>query len=205
MPPAPPGKPQDPPFWPQPPQPPLLSALCAWALVEGSFAPYTNDLGDNDPTPVPIAAQGWHHLAWAYDGAGRFQLVVNGQNVPLANPGDGTGMLATTPGLVTLGGSQNFGFQGWEGTLDELRLWTVFRSESEIARDMKIKLKGDEPGLAAYYDFDKGRGNTVDDISLKAGHKLTVCPADGGPCPAAAVESPTWVVSDIPGPFSCAE
>lgn len=173
--------------------------------TEGVFAPYTNNLGDNDPTPLAIEAQGWHHLAWGYDGAGRFQLVVDGQDVPLANPGDGTGMLATTPGLITLGGSQNFGFEGWEGTLDELRLWTVFRSESEIARDMKVKLTGNEPGLAAYYDFDKGRGNTVDDVRVLPGHKLTVCPANGGPCPAAASMSPTWVVSDIPGPFSCAE
>lgn len=173
--------------------------------IDGVFAPYTNDLGDNDPTPVALAAEGWHHLAWAYDGAGHFQLVINGGNVPLANPGDGTGMLATTPGFVTLGGSQNFGWEGWEGALDELRLWTVFRSEADIARDMKIKLKGDEPGLAAYYDFDKGRGTTVDDVLATPGHKLTLCPGDGGPCPVAAAAAPSWVPSNIPGPFRCAE
>jgi hypothetical protein len=171
----------------------------------GVFGPYTNDSGDNDPTPLPLPAEGWYHLAWGYDGAGHFQLVVNGVLVPLARPGDGTAVLATTPGIVTLGGSQNFGWEGWEGAMDELRLWTTFRTEAEIARDMKIKLNGSEPGLAAYYDFDRGSGMTIDDVLKTPGHKLTFCPDNGGPCPSPNAALPTWVESDIPGPFTCAE
>jgi hypothetical protein len=171
----------------------------------GIFGPYTNNAGDNDPTPVLLPVEGWNHLAWGYDGAGHFQLVVNGVQVPLARPGDGTAVLATTPGIVTLGGSQNFGWEGWEGVMDELRLWSTFRTEAEIARDMRSLLSGSEPGLVAYYSFDRGTGMTVDDVLKTPGHKLTFCPDNGGPCPSPNAAPPTWVESDIPGPFSCAE
>ena len=169
----------------------------------GRFDPYTNGLGDNDPTPLMLGLDGWHHLAWAYDGMGHFQFVVDGVKAALPRPGDGSGTLQTTQGIVTLGGSQSFGLEGWEGALDELRLWTIFRSEAEISRDMKVKLGGDEPGLVAYYDFDEGSGMTANDVAKRPGHKLAFCTNNGGPCPSNNNAAPQWVPSDIPGPFSC--
>jgi hypothetical protein len=34
--------------------------------TSGIFGPYTNDLGDNDPTPVALSDEGWYHVAWSY-------------------------------------------------------------------------------------------------------------------------------------------
>ena len=45
----------------------------------------------------------------------------------------------------------------------------------------------------------------MDDVLGTPGHKLTLCPDNGGPCPEGAASAPTWVASDIPGPFTCAE
>lgn len=170
----------------------------------GVFDPYTNGIGDNDPTPVALAVEGWHHLAWGYDGAGKFQFVVDGTKVTLPHPDAGNGTLSTTQGIITLGGSQGFGADGWEGVMDEVRLWTVYRTEADIKRDMKVKLKGTEAGLVAYWNLDEGTGTTADDVKKDATHKLSFCAAKGGACSDANTAAPTWVASDIPGPFTCA-
>jgi Concanavalin A-like lectin/glucanases superfamily len=171
----------------------------------GKFDPYTNGIGDNDPTPVMAAPEGWHHLAWSYDGAGKFQFVVDGVKATIPKPDAGNGMLKTTQGIITLGGSQGFGAQGWEGELDEVRLWTVYRAEADIKRDMKIKLKGTETGLVAYWNLDEGTGTTADDVAKKPSHKLSFCAAKGGACQDANEVAPTWVDSTAPGPFTCAQ
>jgi len=170
----------------------------------GKFDPYTNGIGDNDPTPVMIPIVGWAHLAWGYDGAGHFQFVVNGTKVTLPHPGDGTGSLATTKGIVTLGGSQSFGTEGWDGIMDEVRVWKAFRSEADIKRDMKVKLKGTEENLVAYWHLDEGSGETADDVKKTASHQLKFCSENGGACPVKNAAAPMWVASDIPGPFTCA-
>jgi hypothetical protein len=170
--------------------------------ANGVFDPYTNGIGDYDPTPVALAVEGWHHLAWGYDGAGKFEFVVDGNNITL--PAAKAGTLATTQGIITLGGSQGFGATGWEGIMDEVRLWSVFRAAADIKRDMKVKLKGTEAGLIAYWNLDEGTGTTADDVKKTASHKLAFCAAKGGACSDANDAMPAWVASDIPGPFTCA-
>jgi len=170
----------------------------------GKFDPYTNGIGDNEGATAMIPIVTWAHLAWGYDGAGHFQFVVNGTKVTLSSPGTGSGMLATTKGIVTLAGSQGFGYEGWDGVMDEVRVWSVFRAEADIKRDMKIKLKGTETGLVAYYNLDEGTGETADDIKKTPAHQLKFCTAMGGACPVANAAKPMWVASDIPGPFTCA-
>jgi hypothetical protein len=170
----------------------------------GKFDPYTNGIGDNDGATAMIPIVTWAHLAWGYDGAGHFEFFVNGTKITLSKPGDGSGMLATTKGIVTLGGSQGFGYEGWDGVMDEVRVWSVYRAEADIKRDMKVKLKGTEAGLIAYYNLDEGTGETADDIKKAATHQLKFCTANGGACPVQNAAKPMWVASDIPGPFTCA-
>jgi hypothetical protein len=112
-------------------------------------------------------------------------------------------MLKTTQGIVTLGGSQSFGTQGWDGVMDEVRIWSVFRSEADIKRDMRVKMKGTEQGLVAYYNLDEGMGEAVDDIKKTASHRLKFCTANGGACPVQNAAAPLWVASDIGGTFTC--
>jgi hypothetical protein len=110
-----------------------------------------------------------------------------------------------TTGVVTLGASQNFGFGGFDGVMDEVRIWSIARTPAEVARDMKVVLKGTEQGLVAYYRFSEGSGTFTDDVAMNATHRLSVCTAvSGNRCAAANTANPTWVVSDLPGPFTCA-
>lgn len=174
----------------------------------GRFGPYCNGVSDNNGENGPLLADtpgnaGWLHLAWGYAGNGGAMLfTVNGEPLPHQVPPDPF-TLNLTPGLILLGASQNFGNSGWDGVMDELRIWSTFRTAAEIKANMKVKMKGTEPGLAVYYDFDEETGTDVADSTQDAARTLKSCTAAGGACPAANTALATRVDSDIPGPFSC--
>lgn len=60
----------------------------------------------------------------------------------------------------------------WLGSIDEVRLWKVARSQAQIRRTMKRYLRGNEKGLAAYFPFDEGKGQILHDWTgrLMSGH-----------------------------------
>lgn len=176
----------------------------------GRFGPCTNGVTDNNGSAGPFyqaaADVGWLHLSWAYEGnGGEMVFTVNGEKLTIQDPGSNY-TLDLTPGIVTLGASQSFGATGWNGVMDEVRIWTVYRTPQEIADTMNVFLKGDEPGLAAYYNFDDSDGSYVDDVNGTPSHRLEPCTAGNDDrCTAVNDGMPTLVVSDLPGPFTCAE
>ncbi len=64
---------------------------------------------------------------------------------------------------------------GWYGAIDEVRIWSVARSEAEIRGAIHRHLTGKESGLAAYWDFDEPGGNSVPDLTGH-GNILTLSP-----------------------------
>ena len=46
--------------------------------------------------------------------------------------------------------------QFWNGALDEIRIWSVARTEDEIRVSMNSHLTGQEDGLVGYWNFDDG-------------------------------------------------
>lgn len=52
--------------------------------------------------------------------------------------------------------SASGGMYSLQGSLDELRIWNVARTQQEIIDNMDNPLTGSETGLVAYYDFDQG-------------------------------------------------
>lgn len=182
--------------------------LSGYAGSTAEFGPYTNGYSDNNhPNGVFVPntpATGWIHLSWSYSGNhGVFSFTVDGKEQPVKTQ-TGAPTMAFAPGIVTLGASQTFGTAGWSGVIDEVRLWSVARTPAEVARDMRVVLRGDEPGLVAYYRLDEGAGSTAEDVAKKPSHRLQVCTDVGPRCAAKNAADPTWVDSDIPGPFTCA-
>jgi hypothetical protein len=55
-----------------------------------------------------------------------------------------------------IGVGTNGNDQFFSGMLDEVRLWNVARSSSDIQNWMNTTLQGNENGLVSYYRFDKG-------------------------------------------------
>jgi hypothetical protein len=100
----------------------------------------------------------WSHLAFTFDaggGANNFKLYLNGQQVAVK----------TVSGNVVWGEDLSFvcGYNSGNGTceVDELRLWDRARTQAELAANMSRSLAGEEPNLAAYYNFN----NTTRDFT----------------------------------------
>ncbi|MDZ7625551.1 MAG: LamG-like jellyroll fold domain-containing protein [Ignavibacteriaceae bacterium] len=51
----------------------------------------------------------------------------------------------------------------FKGIIDEVRIWNIARTESEIQSTMNQSLTGNETGLIGYWKFDEGTGSTTAD------------------------------------------
>jgi hypothetical protein len=105
----------------------------------------------------------YSHIAVAYDGAeGRIYL--NSQLCGVA-PLTLCARETITSFLMgaRLNGLPREGF--FSGTLVEVRVWSVERTQAEIARQMYNLLGGDEDGLAACWQFNEASGSMARDKS----------------------------------------
>ncbi|MBE0544128.1 MAG: LamG domain-containing protein [Verrucomicrobia bacterium] len=104
----------------------------------------------------------WTHMAVTFSSAeGTIRLYVNGILAAQATT-DWGGTIPLT-GLTVRQSSQPLilGYNSIVGSpasllLDEVRIWNVVRTDSEIQQNMSSKLTGNEPGLAGYWNFDLG-------------------------------------------------
>ena len=105
----------------------------------------------------------WVHVALAYNGTNG-SLYVNGvlsQTSAVAGP-----ITATTNHKVYFGRSGGPHDQ-FTGFLDEIRVWSVARSQQEIAAFMGRRLAGNETGLVGYWNFD---ANNANDLTSQQNH-----------------------------------
>ena len=56
-------------------------------------------------------------------------------------------------------------FDGFDGTIDELRIWDFVRSEAQIKADLFKSYTTNQTGLIAAFNFDEGTGTTISDIT----------------------------------------
>ncbi len=110
----------------------------------------------------PLNDGQWHHVAAVYDplsSAASYFLYVDGAL-------DTSGVLATPintgAGDVVIGRRID-GINRWNGDLDEIRIWSVARSASEIQTNYNKRLCSFPGSLAGYYRFNQGvaGGNNV--------------------------------------------
>ena len=103
---------------------------------------------------VALDSLRWLHLALSLDTlAHRYVLYLNGIEVKSAT----SSLIRFADNAVDLriGGSR-WGDR-FSGMLDEIRIWNVVRSASEIAALWKHEARGNEPGLLAVYHFEDER------------------------------------------------
>lgn len=120
---------------------------------------YNND-GSEERVGIPYASGEWAHLALVHAG-GSLNAYKNGALVGSVLSGN------TANDADLLIGS------GFEGQLDELRLWDSARSAPQIRENMFQTVRHDETGLAAYYRFDQQNDasvTTVYDTAVSSHH-----------------------------------
>lgn len=130
---------------------------------------------------------GWYHIAWVYDGDGatnvdKIKLYINGQqrvlffNYPpviissLINPGE--------PVRIGADGGGSYYF---DSAIDEMRIWNVARTASEIQNNYLKELAGSETGLKAYWKFNENSGTTAFDSTINGNNGVFSTPS-----------SPSW-------------
>ena len=102
-----------------------------------------------------LSSDQWYHGAVVFDpslSTNQYKLYLDGI---LEAEGDFAGINTNTIGNLQIGGRNNeVGI--FDGTLDDLRYWSVARTQQEIADNMNEELCSLPPELGAYFKFNEG-------------------------------------------------
>lgn len=116
--------------------------------VETRLTPY-EDIPANTAT-----TNEWQHYAITYDNLGVMRFYRDG--VLIASKPD---VSASLPWNGFFLGFPYVANGSISGTIDEVRLWNVAKSQIDIQSEMAITIAGNETGLFAYWNFDNDSGN----------------------------------------------
>lgn len=123
-------------------------------------------------TPVDSA---WVHFATTFGSGVQMLCYVNGEQVgglPLTGNAIAT---SSNPFIIGIAPWDLTSFQSF-GQIDEIRIWSVVRTQDDIKSTMHKQLLGNEPGLVAYYDFNQSSGGLLPDETGN-GNDGTINPA----------------------------
>ncbi|MGE0461260.1 MAG: LamG domain-containing protein [Vicinamibacterales bacterium] len=114
-------------------------------------------------------AGGWHHVAVSYDGRGGataangIAIYVDGVSLALTRANHAAYVAMENQTYALRLGHESSAFRQYRGGLDEVRIWNVVRTPTELQSGRTVELTGAEPGLVAYWRFNEGTGTTVAD------------------------------------------
>ena len=154
-------------------------------------------------SPGSITLNKWHHVAGVVDASENIvKLYINGVMVG-SNNFRGNPNIYESSLPVRIGGSHEEEWvthASFVGQIDQVSVWNVALTETEIHSNMNAQLKGDEPGLVAYWEFDeepeghildasphKSDGRLVKDAKLEPYTRQVVTVADADQLTLAAI------------------
>ncbi len=138
------------------------------------------------------ALSGWTHVALVYVNR-RPRLYVNGVLVR-SSP---TATASFIHASANLGGSIHGDFGDFRGQLDEVRIWNIALSETQIQANMSHSLTGAESGLVTYFRCDEGEGSTLADSAPASPNR------DGTLTDGTAFVFPGVLLMGVPGVADC--
>ncbi len=104
----------------------------------------------------------WMFVSFTYDGT-TLRIYKDGI---LMNEKVVAGPLPAGASITTIGTEENYGFSYcFEGNIDEVSIWNISLTQSQIQEIMCNGLVGNESGLMGYWKFDEGTGTTTADSS----------------------------------------
>jgi len=105
----------------------------------------------------------WTHIAGSFDGS-HVRIFINGKEK------EATPCVETMqPSVVDLrigGHYYTYANRQWSGVIDEVRLWNIARTETEISNNMDNPLTGAEPGLVGLWRMQAGNGSIAYDSTI---------------------------------------
>jgi len=113
----------------------------------------------------PLSTSTWYHLAFVYNGsAGTLDTYIATTSASTHTyAGQVTGhktSVFNSTARIEIGSSEQSGDVSYiDGWVDDVRIWNVARTSSELNTDFKHSLVGTESGLQGYWNFD---GSLVD-------------------------------------------
>ena len=114
----------------------------------------------------------WIHVAATRKmSTGAIQVFVNGTmeaSATVAQTNSLTASASLSLGANTIDGRY------YTGTMDEVRIWSVVRTQAEISANMHKRMQGNEANLVGYYRFDQPGSDTATDLSSKMGDATMV-------------------------------
>ncbi|MEP6584516.1 MAG: LamG-like jellyroll fold domain-containing protein, partial [Ginsengibacter sp.] len=117
-------------------------------LTAGHF-PNFNEAQD----PTPLVAGTWYHVAVTFDNTtGDITLYKNGAMVGATGTSPAYTETEGYIGAIYVGAASYF----FQGSIDEVRFWSVVRTPTQIAAYANCSLVGNEPNLTAYYGLNQG-------------------------------------------------
>lgn len=117
-------------------------------LIAGIEGPTTFITGTT--TLVPNT---WYQATFVFENNNSLKLYLNG-NLEVSTP-IGNITLRSSDGRIRVG-SGNIASEFFRGDVDEVRVWNIALSQTEIMNSMNCELQGNETGLALYYKFNQG-------------------------------------------------
>jgi hypothetical protein len=115
-------------------------------------------------TNQAIAIGTWTHVAIVRkESAGQVLFYLNGA-INVNTPDASTVALSSPPAMDIGGGITSGGTRGFEGYIDEVRVWNYARTAGAIAGDVVDRLSAAsvaDTGLVLYYKFDEAAGATT--------------------------------------------
>ncbi|MGA9531850.1 MAG: LamG-like jellyroll fold domain-containing protein, partial [Anaerolineales bacterium] len=149
-----------------------------------------------DMIPIDYTPGEWVHVALVHSN-GMLRAFENGIEVGALPSGATLQPNTGAEPILHLGGVINNSSRVWtfDGQTDELRLWSIARTESELSLEKNAPLTTLDPDLVAYYRMSDGSGSLLSDDSLH-GHSGTLY--DGARGLAGNGTTATWVQSTAP-------
>ena len=143
----------------------LVSRLNCYSLTINASGNILFYIRDNDGEwfltggTSTITTDKWYHLSATYDGA-ISRVFVNGEE---ENTNAFVDSMARTTANFRIGARNDTpNATNTNGTIDEVRVWNIARTRTDIRAAMNMSLPGTTAGLAGYWRLDESSGTNAD-------------------------------------------
>jgi len=128
-------------------------------VIENGSSDFLVAAGNQTWYPASVDYNQWQHVAVVYDNSAQtVKFYKNGVEYVF----QGNTNFSDSSKPMWLGGNPSYS-ENWQGRMDDVRVWNVARSASEINDNSASCINLNTSGLIHYYDFEEGTGNSAAD------------------------------------------